>query len=440
VKPRPSLTGHLLAWTLGALLLVWVCFIAFGYKTGEHEADELTDGHLASTSALLVAWGHGELIAGQRISAPAGTLPLKAHDYQQSLSVVIWDAAGRVLAHSGDAPVPDFATTGEGFSTLALGEPPTRWRAFARWSGDRSRKVMVLLSLQERDALAQDIAEQIVEPGLWLLPVVALALGLAIRRGLRPLYAMSREVHALDIHQAKPLVAPRHTELAAAVEAVNLLVERYHAALTRERDLASEFAHELRTPLAALALQARGLRDLGEGAGRVAAIVRVEQQALRAGEVLNQLLALARTRRAELDEAGAPMDLTELARRVVGEFAPQAHAGGRELSFFGDAPLEVVGHATLLEVALRNLLENSLSHTPQGTRVEVQVDATKRYVQVRDRWPGDGGEMPDTADPPALGLGLGHRVIAKIAEIHGASFEPWEGPPGSAHRYRIVFR
>ena len=48
--------------------------------------------------------------------------------------------------------------------------------------------------------------------------------------------------------------------------------------------------------------------------------------------------------------------------------------------------------------------------------------------------------MPGIADPSALGLGLGHRVVAKIAEIHGASFEPWEGPQGSAHRYRIVFR
>ena len=440
MRQRPSLTGHLLIWTLGALLVVWACFIVFAYQTGQHEADELTDGHLASTSALVAAWAQGQPVASQRIAAPAGTLSLKAHDYQRSLSVVMWDAAGSLIASSGDAPAPDSAAVEEGFSTLVLGQPPVQWRGFARWNGDRSRKVLVLLSVPEHDALARDIAEQIVEPGLWLLPVVALALGLAIRAGLRPLYDMSHDVHALDIHKTKPLDPPRHTELAAVVEAVNLLVERYHAALTRERDLASEFAHELRTPLAALALQARGLRDLRDEGARAAAIEQVEQQALRAGEVLTQLLALARTRRAELDEAAAPVDVTELARRVVGQFGPQAHAGGRELSLIAEDRFEVMGHETLLELALRNLVENSLSHTPPGTAVEVQVDSRQRCVEVCDRWPADHRDAPPHAGKAALGLGLGHRVVEKIAQIHGAGFEPCGMPQGAGRRYRIVFR
>ncbi|HEX5738295.1 MAG TPA: histidine kinase dimerization/phospho-acceptor domain-containing protein [Hydrogenophaga sp.] len=433
------MTRHLLSWTLGALLLVWACFIALAYQTGQREADELTDGHLASTSTLLATWAHGEPRAARHVAPIMGTLPLQAHGYQRSLSVVIWDIKGSVIARSGNAPLPDFAAVEEGFSTLALGQPAVDWRGFARWSTDRSRKVMVLLSMPEHDALARDIAKQIVEPGLWLLPVVALALGLAISRGLRPLYKMSGDVHALDIHLAKALPLPRQHELAAVVEAVNLLVQRYHAALTRERDLASEFAHELRTPLTALALQARGARDLHEDAPRAAAIARIEQQALRAGEVLTQLLALARAGRAEWDEAAEPVDLTELARHVVGEYAPQAHAGGRELSFAADDPLRVLGHRTLLELALRNLVENSLSHTPQGTHVEVRVDSRERCVQVRDRWPAYDAVNEHTGGP-ALGLGLGHRVVAKVAEIHGASFETYPDSSQESRGYGIVFR
>lgn len=440
---RPSLTRHLLAWTLGTLLVVWACFMVFGYKTGQHEADELTDGHLASTAALLLAWSHGELGVNPRIAPPPGTLPLKEHDYQQSLSVAMWNAAGQVIAHSGDAPVPDFSAAAEGFATLTLGQPPARWRTFTGSSADGSRKAMVLLNLAERDALAQDIAEQIAEPGLWLLPVVVLALGLAVLRGLRPLYEMAREVHALDIQQARPLDTPLHRELAEVIEAVNLLVGRYHAALSRERDLASEFAHELRTPLAALALQARGLRDLPDGADRLAATVQLEQQALHAGEVLTQLLALARTRRADLEEAAVPVNVTELARQVVGRLAPQAHAGGRELSFEGDeggGPLEVIGHATLLELALRNLVENSLCHTPPGTHVAVQVDAQLRSVAVTDHWPAAPDSDWQLKARPAHSLGLGHRVVGKIAELHGASFQPWAGAPGEARCYRLAFR
>lgn len=433
MRSHGTLTDHLLAWALGALALVWAVFIAFGYRTGQREADELTDGHLATASALLLSAGAGGFSAPLQVTAPGGTLPLRAHDYQQSLSVVVWDAQGRVLARGGDAPQPAFAAQDEGFGTLDLGQPAARWRVFSRWSPDRTRKVMVLLSLRERDGLARDIAEQMVEPGLWLLPAIALALGLAVQRGLRPLYEVSRQVHALDVHEARPLPLPRHRELADTVEAVNRLVERYHAALSRERDLASEFAHELRTPLAALALQARSLRQLQRDEAGRAEAARVEQQALRAGEVLSHLLALARAGRAELDEAAQPLDVAELARGVVAQFGPQAHAGGRDLAFAADGPLRVIGHATLVELALRNLVENSLGHTPRGTVVEVQVDVARRCVQVSDRWP-EGAAAPHGGPSLGLGLGLGHRVVGKVAAIHGARFER-EG----AHCHRLVF-
>lgn len=419
---RRTLTGHLLAWALGALVLVWASFIAFGYSTGQHEADELTDGHLASVSALLLAYGPGAFTPGSADAAAAPAGELKAHDYQQSLSVVMWDAAGRVLTRSGSAPLPSPGAAQDGFATLTLGEPPAGWRAFSRWNAERSRRVMVLLSLAERDALAADIAGQIIEPGLWLLPVVALALGLAVLRGLRPLYRLSRQVHGMDIHQPRPLQAPRHAELAALVEAVNQLAARYQAALGRERDLASEFAHELRTPISALALHAHALHSHPPGPEREQAAADVERQALRAGEVLSHLLALARASRAELDVAATRVDLCEVAREVVAQLAPDAHRGGRELSLSAPQPLWLHGHPVLLALAVRNLVENALTHTPAGTQVEVRVDAGARVLQVCD-W-ADPGERAQALPPAASpGLGLGHRVVEKIAEVHGARFE-----------------
>lgn len=434
---RRTLARHLLAWTLGGLALVWGSFIVAGWQTGQHEADELTDGHLASVSALLLAYGDGEFRSRQAPPRSPG-MELKAHDYQQSLSVVMWDAQGAVLTRSGDAPLPRFDPAAEGFGTLVLGEPATHWRVFSRWNADRSRKVMVLLSLRERDELADDIAGQIIEPGLWLLPAVALVLGLAVMRGLRPLLRMTQDVHAMDIHRAQPLAAPRHDELAAVVEAINRLAERYHAALTRERELASEFAHELRTPVAALALQARALRQAPPGPERDEAAARVELQALRAGEVLTHLLALARASRAELDEAAQAVDVAAVARDVVAAFAPAAHAGGREISLEAPEALRVTGHPLLLDLALRNLVENALSHTSPGSQVEVRVNAAARCVEVCD-WLPEGTAVPaPAAQGPALGLGLGHRVVEKIAAIHQARFEHPQ-PGARPHCYRIAF-
>ena len=58
-RRSPTLARHLLGWALAALAIVWGTFILFAYLTGEHEADELTDGHLASVSALLIPLAPG---------------------------------------------------------------------------------------------------------------------------------------------------------------------------------------------------------------------------------------------------------------------------------------------------------------------------------------------------------------------------------------------
>jgi len=436
----PSLTRHLLAWAIGALTVVWATFIAFGYKTGEHEADELTDGHLASVSALLMPLAPGAL-AAQMLPAPGAAAPgLKAHDYQRSISVILWDAAGRVLTRTGDAPLPPF-TSPDGFASLQLGEPPQPWRAFSRWDERHRHRLMVLLSQRERDDLAADIAGQVIEPGLWLLPVVALVLGLAIHRGLRPLRRLSEKVHALDTREAQKIEdAARFQELAATVDAINRLVDRYHAALTRERALANEFAHELRTPLASLALHARGAREAPAGPVQQEALARLEEDALRAGDVLAHLLALARTSRAELHETVQPVDLDALARRVVAEFAPHAHAGGRELGLSSPGPFPLSGHPVLLELALRNLVQNALAHTPRGTQVEVELDPAARALQVADDGQQHAGPPGESAAPlQPLRLGLGHRVVEKVAALHGATFEPEVALPDARRAWRIRF-
>jgi two-component system sensor histidine kinase QseC len=101
----------------------------------------------------------------------------------------------------------------------------------------------------------------------------------------------------------------------------------------------------------------------------------------------------------------------------------------------------MTGHPLLLELALRNLVENAVSHTPRGTHVEVQLDAQQGWLQV-----GDDAQQAGRAPPKdsqagairALGLGLGHRVVEKIAAIHGARFE-LVPQAGFSSCYRISF-
>lgn len=430
-----SLLLHLLGWTLGALVLVWGSFVVVGFRTGLHEADELTDGHLASVAAVLLNQrGDAEFVHG----GPSGQAPpeFKSHDYQQSLSVLVWNADGQLLTQTGMAEVPAFSRE-EGFNTLDLGNEP--WRVFARWDTEHQRRVMVLVREAERDDLAWDIAGQVAEPGLWVLPVVALALGLALRRGLRPLYVLSEEVHALDPRRPEPLpLDEREQELRAVVEAINAQSLRSRAALLREQELANELAHELRTPLASLALHAGNLRGALSELEREQALNRIEHEALRTGHLLKELLALARASRTELAEARQDLDLAHLAGQVLADYAQAALDSGHELALSGSERYVLQGHPALLELALRNLVENALSHSPPGSLVEVQLDAAAQWLQVCDRL----GAIPVPARArrlPTLGLGLGHRVITKVAAVHGASFAATAPPPGFQTCYRISF-
>jgi len=426
MKRKPSLFRHLVAWTLGSLLLVWAAFVFFAYRTGMHEADELTDGHLASVASLLLTQNVTSFSPAPTAASLGGASALRAHDYQQSLSVFIWNREGTLVARTGEAPEPT-TKPGDGFVTVAIGQPPVQWRAFSRWNGPgQERRVTVMLNLEERDGLAEDIAEQVREPGLWLLPVVALLLVLAIRRGLRPLDDLRRQVDAMDIHRNTPLAAPPHEEFAGIVTAISTLRQRYDFALARERDLASELAHELRTPLTSITLNADSLRSPATEADREKALQRICEDAGRAAAVIADLMALARASRTELAEAARPVALATLAQGVVAEYGERSWRSGHELSLSAPADCTVEGHPVLLQIALRNLIENALRYTPRGTHIEVAVECDRPALVVRDN--GPAVPRDPRAPPVAAGSGLGHQVVKKIASIHGGRLTVSESP------------
>jgi two-component system sensor histidine kinase QseC len=448
LPPRQaSLTRRLVLGVLGALLLVWAGFFVVGHRTALHEADELADGHLAGTAALLLALDLPPFAKNppepdrqaHLTKARPALDSLKTHDYQFSLSVLVRDAAGQLLMRSGDAPVPPFAEQ-DGFADLLLGTPALAWRSFSQWDGAHSRQVMVLVKIEEREDLAQDVAGQLAGPVLWLLPVVALALGAAIVRGLRPLQALSRDVEALEGDRSARLQA-RHPyrEFNSVARSINRLLGQQQAALERERQLAGEIAHELRTPLASIALQAASLQGALPAAAQAAAL-QINADALRAGHVISQLLALARTGPAGLQQAPVPLDLAELARQVVAGHAQAAWQSGHTLSVQGAEQAQAMGHPLLLELALRNLLDNALQHTPRGTAVCVQwgSEAGRPWLQVCD----DGGQPGrDAAFPPSSSerLGLGHKIVGRVMDIHGGSFEQHAPASSFGRSYRLCF-
>ena len=206
----------------------------------------------------------------------------------------------------------------------------------------------------------------------------------------------------------------------STVSAINTLVGSLQAQAERERTFASDVAHELRTPLTAIALQA----GAAQHAPTPERLAQLEQEALRAGRILSQLLDLARAQRhGGPSEAGQPLatlDLTELAAQLVAEHAPQGHANGHELSLLHPAePVWVRAAPMLLELALRNLIANALRHTPPNTQIVVEI---WRSVEAQGVSVSDDGKRLGAAPPRVSsdGLGLGLRLVERLAEQMGA--------------------
>jgi two-component system, OmpR family, sensor kinase len=222
-------------------------------------------------------------------------------------------------------------------------------------------------------------------------------------------------------------------EVLPLVRELNLLFERVRRAFTAQQEFVADAAHELRSPLTALKLQAQALRRAHDDASREAAITRLNDGIERAIQLMAQLLVLAR----EDGDAGTAerplrIDLQELARQAVADVLPHAQAKHIDIGLASDTPpVWVSGQPEALHILLRNLLDNAVKYTPEGGRVDIALAAQDgtASLAVEDSGPG----IPEaerervfdrfyrTPDAGAPGSGLGLAIVKAVAGRHGAT-------------------
>ncbi|MEP7295575.1 MAG: ATP-binding protein [Burkholderiales bacterium] len=421
-----SLQGQLLAWVLGLVVLVWLLTAALTWFDARHELDELLDSHLAQAAALLVVQQAQELGDDDReVDSPT------LHRYAPKAAFQVFHE-GRLALRSANAPTaPMFESLDRkaaGFRTVSFGG--TTWRVFAATGAERDVQVFVGEQVASRNSILMAVLRSTMWPMMAALPVLALAVWWAVRRGVLPLRRLSLVLGQRSPQELRPVVidgAP--AEMAPALDALNGLLHRIAELVESERRFTADAAHELRTPIAAIRAQAQVALGESDDGQRRHALQATLSGCDRATRLVDQLLTLARLE-ASASTPLADVDLGELVRRVVADLAPEAIRKHQEIALDAAGGCVVNGDATLLAVLVRNLVDNAIRYSPAHAVVKIAVTkpAGRVMLHVDDSGPGLRDEdrqrmgerffrvIGSTED----GSGLGWSIVRRIAAAHRA--------------------
>ena len=432
-----SLKRRLLRFLLFAIALAALLQGATAYKGAVQQADDLFDDHLQQVARSM------------RDGAPLGAIPegpVDADDFE--LYVQIWGQDGTPLYRSAHSSLPPRAVLG--FSEVTTNG--SRYRVYSLQTSQQT--VQIAQDLSDRSARARQLALRATLPFALLTPLLMLAVWWIIRRSLAPIERARQQVASRAFDDLSPLPSTGlPDEVRPLVDELNLLFDRVRHAFDAQKNFVADAAHELRSPLTALKLQAQALRGTGaQGAGGVQGeetIDRLNQGIDRAIRLVEQLLVLAR------EEASPPLsaalgahpaqppadhtDLNDLIRLAVADVMPQATLKQIDLGLTstplpGAAPARVAGAAPALRLLLRNLLDNAVKYTPEHGQIDLTIEARQGTweVTVEDSGPGMAAadrdrafdrffRASDVALQPGSGLGLA--IVKTIADKQGAAVQ-----------------
>jgi two-component system OmpR family sensor kinase len=425
-----SLRGRLFAGLTAMIVLTGAIAAIFAYKWAFDEAVEIQDSLLIELASLA---GKGRLSSAE---------PL--HPIEEEAEV--W------LIEQGKEP---HSAEDRQLFGLNDGLQTARWkgesvRVMLRTRADGSR-FAVAQPTAVRDDTARDVAFRTLLPIAALIPGLMLVTALVIAHSLRPMVRLAEHLDAKRADDLTALsLAGTPSELHPFISSINALLGRIRLLIDQQRRFVADAAHELRTPITALSLQAENLEqvELSEPARDRVAVLKQGMQ--RTKQLLEQLLALARQEATAADHREMPrVSLDSAVKQVVADLMPRALAGEIDLGFRAVEPLTVRAEPVMLAVIVRNLLDNALRFTPPGKSIDVGIyrHDHSAIVQIDDSGPGIApSELQRVFEPffrgsrpQGGGSGLGLSIVKRALETLGGSItlENVNGPARSGLSVRV---
>ena len=483
-KEQRSLFGEILDWMLAPLLLLWPMSVALTWLVAQSIASRPFDRDLAEMARtvarqVVVVPGAAGRPSSVRLRLPEVAAEVLRADDAEKVYFQLLGVRGEFVAGERALPVPD--ETAGAAQTLKFRDDEVHtdavrvaylWLAPTGLAGEAAPLVQVAETLDKRARLATEIIKGVIVPQFVVLPLAVLLVWFALARGIQPLNELQQRIRRRAANDLSPL-AERDVpeEVAPLVSAINDLLGRLDQSMRSQQHFLADAAHQLKTPLAGLRMQAElAQREIDAGEQDPQALKRSLQQIAHASEraahMVNQLLAMASAEAKTLARPPEGVDLAGLTRETVRDFVPKAMDKRIDLGYEGPeapspaapglaalapspampgspgsvAPAPVagppascmMGRPTLVRELVRNLVDNALQYTPAGGTVTARVTADPFgqvvVLQVEDTGPG----IPEAERALVLqpfyralgtqvdGSGLGLAIVSEIVQQHGA--------------------
>lgn len=411
-----------LSFTLSlTILVVAIVAGAFSFLSAFDEAHELQDDVLRQVA---------QLMDRQRLSPAQPTTDVLPKDVDEESRVIVQrlgeaNTSEASVDAGGTLALP--TTLADGLHTLEVGGESFRVLVKTTAVGER---IAVAQEAGFRNEIARDGALRSVMPFLILVPVLLLIVADLVRKMFRPIAELSKEIDQRAEQELHP-IEDRHlpVEVRPFAVAINRLLSRVSQSMESQRRFVADAAHELRSPLTALSLQAERLAD-AEMSGLARERLTVLRQGIERGRsLLDQLLTLAKAQSAA-DSPKSPISVQAIYRRVLEELMPLAEAKQIDIGVEGTQDAEILASELDMVAVVKNLVDNAIRYTPKGGRVDLSVVILegKAELCVQDSGPGIPlAERDRVFDPfyrilgsEQIGSGLGLSIVQTIANRIGA--------------------
>ncbi|MEY4266231.1 MAG: hypothetical protein RIS90_766 [Pseudomonadota bacterium] len=459
-REQRSLFGEILDWMLTPLLLLWPISLALTWLVAQSIAGKPFDRALEYNA---VALAQLVSLSGNKVqfNLPLPARELLRADDSDTVYYQVLGSGGEYLSGERALPLPpedEKAVVGEvriradEFRGVDIKVAYT-WVKVAI-PGARPALVQVAETLEKRSVLATEIVKGVMLPQFVILPIAVLLVWLALVQAIKPLNRLEHRIRARKPDDLSPIDAQAvPLEVAPLVSSVNDLLLRLKDSIATQKRFLADAAHQLKTPLAGLRMQADLAQREGADAQELKQSLRqIGLASIRATHTVNQLLALARAESSGSAMPRQPCDLAELTMSVVRDSVPRAIEKHIDLGYEGAEPgmpgSQLLGNPTLLKELVRNLVDNAINYTPSSAdkpgvitaRVVADPGGETALLQVEDSGPGVSLAERELVFQPfyralgteADGSGLGLPIVLEIAHQHNATVALDETRPGEA--------